>query len=101
MYCTRIRPLLEYALPIWGGLPGYLGNELECIQKRSLAIIGVENSACKKLSIRQDVATERELVQILADVLHPCNKEVQHCFVHKYNLHKYNQTQIDHSSLWN
>ena len=62
MYCTRIRPLLEYALPIWGGLPGYLGK-LECIQKRSLAIVDVENSACKKLSIRQDVATECKLVQ--------------------------------------
>ena len=31
-YCTRIRPLLEYAAPVWGGLPHYLVNDLERIQ---------------------------------------------------------------------
>ena len=31
-YCTKIRPLLEYAAPIWGGLPGYLKDDLERVQ---------------------------------------------------------------------
>jgi hypothetical protein len=40
-YCTKIRPLLEYAVPVWGGLPHYLENDLERIQRRSLRIIGL------------------------------------------------------------
>ena len=41
MYCTKIRSLLEYAVPIWCGLPDYLDAEIERAQRRSLAIIGV------------------------------------------------------------
>ncbi len=29
-----IRPVLEYASPVWGGLPKGLSEELERIQKR-------------------------------------------------------------------
>ena len=38
-YCTKIRPLLEYAAPVWGGLPHYLVNDLERIQRRSLLYV--------------------------------------------------------------
>ena len=71
MYCTRIRPLLEYASPISGGLLGYLGNcELERVHKSSLVISGVENKALKKL--RRDAATKRQLDRTLAEELHSC-----------------------------
>ena len=40
-YLTKIRPLLEYGAPVWGGLPAYLAAELEKIQSRSLDIIGL------------------------------------------------------------
>ena len=40
-YLTKIRPLLEYESPIWGGLPDYLSAELENIQSRSLDIISL------------------------------------------------------------
>ena len=28
-YTTKIRPILEYASPVWGGIPRYLEEELE------------------------------------------------------------------------
>ena len=40
-YLTKIRPLLEYASQIWGGLPAYLASELQAVQNRSLDIIGL------------------------------------------------------------
>ena len=27
-FLTKIRPLLKYASPVWGGLPGYLEEDL-------------------------------------------------------------------------
>ncbi|CAB3982860.1 Hypothetical predicted protein [Paramuricea clavata] len=35
-YLTKIRPILEYCSPVWGGLPRYLKDELERVQRRSL-----------------------------------------------------------------
>ena len=60
-YLTKIRPLLEYGAPIWGGLPDYLAAELENIQSRSLDTIGLprdflpsleekENNDCSRIS---------------------------------------------------
>ncbi|CAB4003754.1 Hypothetical predicted protein [Paramuricea clavata] len=40
-YLTKIRPILEYCSPVWGGLPRYLKDELERVQRRSLRIIGL------------------------------------------------------------
>ncbi len=40
IYCTLVRPLLEYACPIWhASLQQYLTDNLEAIQKRALRII--------------------------------------------------------------
>ena len=37
-YCTCIRPILEYCAPAFhNSLPGYLNNEIERIQKRTLS----------------------------------------------------------------
>jgi hypothetical protein len=41
-YQSRIRPILEYASPVWAGLPNYLRDEIERIQSRSLGILGLE-----------------------------------------------------------
>jgi hypothetical protein len=40
-YETKLRPVLEYAAPIWGGLTQYLADELESIQTRSVKILGL------------------------------------------------------------
>ena len=37
-YCF-IRPVLEYAVPIWASLPSHLSAEIESIQQRALKII--------------------------------------------------------------
>ena len=42
-YTLKIRPILEYASPVWCGLPGYLQNEVEKAQRRSLRILGLDN----------------------------------------------------------
>ena len=39
-FCTCIRPITEYACPVFhDGLPMYLSNELEGVQKRAMRII--------------------------------------------------------------
>ena len=39
-FYTCIRPITEYACPVFhDGLPVYLSNELECVQKRAMRII--------------------------------------------------------------
>jgi hypothetical protein len=39
-YLSKIRLLLEYASPVWGGLPAYLTTELQRVQNRCMDIIG-------------------------------------------------------------
>ena len=39
VYCCFIRPVLEYAVPVWASLPSYLSAEIESIQQRALKII--------------------------------------------------------------
>ena len=72
-YCTKICPLLEYAAPDWGGLPHYLVNDLERIQRRSLRIIGLPVDTLPPLSERRDKLTLREMEAITQDVNHPCH----------------------------
>ena len=54
VYCTKIRALLEYASPVWGGLPEYLANEIQRVQNRSLDIIGVPRDTLPALEKRRD-----------------------------------------------
>ena len=39
IYCTLIRSVLEYAAPVWSGLPVYLSDVLEAVQRRAMRII--------------------------------------------------------------
>lgn len=39
VYLTTIRPVLEYAVPIWHSIPAYLVKKLESVQRRALTII--------------------------------------------------------------
>ena len=39
VYLTTIRPVLEYAVPIWQAIPDYLSERIESIQTRALRII--------------------------------------------------------------
>ncbi|KAL9966711.1 hypothetical protein ACROYT_G024828, partial [Oculina patagonica] len=39
IYLSTVRPVLEYAAPVWQAIPGYLSDTIERIQKRALHII--------------------------------------------------------------
>jgi hypothetical protein len=42
-YCTHIRPIVEYACQVWHyGLPQYLSDQVEKIQKRALKFFFLE-----------------------------------------------------------
>ena len=39
VYLAIIRPILEYAVPVWQAIPEYLSQKIESVQKRALKII--------------------------------------------------------------
>ena len=73
-YTTKIRPLLEYASPVWSGIPNYLEEELEYVQQRSLKILGLKKDALPTLKERREKATTNELKRIQDDPGNPCNR---------------------------
>ena len=72
-YCTKIRPLLEYAGLVWGGIPLYLMNDLERVQRRSLRIIGLPVDTLPPLCERIEKLTLREIEAIFRDTNYPCH----------------------------
>ena len=71
IYCTKIRPLLDYASPLWGGLPKYLAEELQSLQNRCVNIIGIPRTFLPTLEDRCNVATKSELERIVNYINHP------------------------------
>ena len=61
MFCSKMRPLFEYAGPIWGDLQMHLTEGGEKVQNRSLSIIVVPRDSFEKLGIRRIETTKREL----------------------------------------
>ena len=47
IYCALIRSVLEYAAPVWSGLPVYLSDVLEAVQRRAMRII-FQHANCNK-----------------------------------------------------
>ena len=39
IYLGSVRPVLEYAVPVWQDIPAYLSEAIERVQKRSLNIV--------------------------------------------------------------
>ena len=39
VYLAIIRPILEYAVPVWQAIPEYLSQKIESVQKRAPKII--------------------------------------------------------------
>ena len=71
IYCTKTRPLLEYASPLWGGLPKYFAEELQSIQNKCLDIIGIPRTSLPMPEDRCNVATKRKLERIVNNISHP------------------------------
>ena len=82
-YETKLRPVLEYAAPIWGGLPQYLTDELESIQTRSLKIIGLPSDSLQSLEQRWE---NLEYKKIMNDEMHPCRKYIPDIETNTYDL---------------
>ena len=85
-YLTKIRPLLEYASPVWGGIPQYLADELENIQATSLKIIGFLKDSLPTLHERRDKQTIKEYERIINDTSNPCNNLIPSPVRHPYDL---------------
>ena len=79
IYTSSVRSLLEYALPVWQAIPGYLSDKIESIQKRALNIIfpstdrysdALELARVKTLAYRRDMIC-KECRYKMKDFNHP------------------------------
>ena len=65
-FITKIRPVLEYASPVWGGLPIYLEEDLQRVQNdRCLNVIGLPRDTVESLVTRRQKLTRNEFKRIL------------------------------------
>ena len=51
VYGTLIRPILEYAAPVWSALPSCLASDIEMIQKKAMCAILWPNKLCYNASL--------------------------------------------------
>ena len=73
-YIPKIRPVLEYASPVWGGLPIYLEEDLQRVQNRCLNVIGLPRDTVESLVTRRQNLTRKEFKRILESEAHPCKR---------------------------
>ncbi len=85
-YCTKIRPILEYAAPIWAGLPYYLKEDIERVQNRCLDVIGLPRNKIESLGSRRNYLTSKEYNNILNSENHPCKRLICRINAHEHNL---------------
>ena len=87
-YTSKIRPILDYASPVWCGLPGYLQNEVEKVQGRSLRILGLDSDLLPTLETGRNKASSRESERICKDPEHPCQKLLPDRIMSPYELQR-------------
>ena len=85
-YITKIRPVLEYASPAWGGLPTYLEIDLLRVQNRCLNIIGLPRDTVESLVTRHQNLTRKEFKRIFESEAHPCRPFLDKAVDHGHNL---------------
>ena len=85
-YITTIRPVLEYASPVWGGLPIYLEEDLQRVQNRCLNVIGLPRDTVESLVTRRQNLTRKEFKRILESEAHPCKRFLDKPVDHGHNL---------------
>ena len=79
VYCSQVRSVLEYASPVWAGLPDYLSDLIESVQREAMRIIlpnlsydqALVCSGLQTLLERRGLACER-FVQALQVSSSPC-----------------------------
>ena len=75
IYCSLIRSQIEYASPVWSGLPNTLSDLIEAVQKRALKIAhlslsyeeALEQCGVDLLSKRRDMACQKLLKSLRND----------------------------------
>ncbi len=79
---NKISLSLEYCSPVWGGLPQYLKEELERVQRRNLRIIGLLFNLTMVPDITLESGREKKwrhieihLVSITGDPSHCCYQQ--------------------------
>jgi hypothetical protein len=87
-YLTKIRLILEYCSPVWGGLPRYLKDELERVQSRSLRITGLPHRYLSTLEERRIKATSRDLDTILGYPSRIFYQRTMEHYKYNYNLRR-------------
>ena len=85
-YIPKIRPVLEYASPAWGGLPIYLKEHLQRVQNRWLNVIGLPRDTVESLVTRRQNLTRKEFKRILESEAHPCKRFLDKPVDHGHNL---------------
>ena len=85
-YITKIRPVLEYASPVWGGLPIYLEEDLQRVQNRCLNVIGLPRDTVESLVTRRQNLTRKEFKRIQESEAHPCKRFLEKPVHHGHNL---------------
>lgn len=68
IYCSEIRPILEYGAEIRRGLPKYLVEKIQKVQDRCLDIIGLLRSSLNSLAVRKDSITVKEFERIVNSI---------------------------------
>ena len=85
-YITKIRPVLEYASPVWGGLPIYLEEDLQRVQNRCQNVIGLPRDTVESLVTRRQNLTRKEFKRVLESEAHPCKRFLEKPVDHGHNL---------------
>ena len=91
-----IRPVLEYAPPVWGGQPINHEEDLQREQYRCLNVIGLPRDTVESLVTRRQNLTKKEFKRILESEAHPCKRFLDTPVDHGHNLRscKTNQAHL-------
>ena len=79
VYTSSVRSVLEYTVPVWQSIPGYLSDKIESIQKRALTIISpcadrysdaLDLARVETLACRRDKICKKRMPK-MKDLNHP------------------------------
>ena len=84
VYLTTIRPVLEYAIPVWQAIPDYLSDKIKSPQKRVLHIVFPYIDTCsynsallaaglETLEHRRNWLWDQYMKRITTNTSHPLN----------------------------
>ena len=78
--------MLEYASPVWGGLPICLEEDLQRVQNRCLNVIALPSDTVESLVTMRQKLTRKEFKRILFSEAHPCQRFLDKAVDHGHNL---------------